>query len=667
VIQYSKEIDGLRAIAVLSVVLFHLGIDSVSGGFIGVDVFFTISGYLITGIILRDIEAGQFSILRFWQRRARRILPALFAVITACLVVSWFVLFPVEMRLFADSLRATLFFASNFLFWSETGYFDLASELKPLLHTWSLAVEEQFYLVIPWLLLLSHRAGKLALRIIFLLLFALSFIAAVRWVATDIELAFYWPHTRAWELLLGSLLAMGLVPKTQQRWLRESLLAAGVGGIVWASMQFSAVTPFPGAAALFPCLGAAIIIYAANSGPTFGGRLLGSRPMVFVGLISYSLYLWHWPIIVFIRYMTGDELSPAAQVLILVASLILAWASWRWIEMPVRNSKLWWGRKLLLGCVLITVLLATISTAIIVRDGVPSRFNKDLLSALDLQYQQHASRQCHFVNVERVDRGDICVRGATGVEPDFVFAGDSHADAISMPVFAAAEKLGVAGYQFTQAGFRPLPGVRRPGSLRGSKLADRFVQFLHDNPNIRVVILHGFWKVQATGESFRHSGVVYIDDDYDGSGQAYNRISFQAGLKRLTEQFPDRRFIILDDYPSGKEFDLNRLMRILHFSGRSAAGLGDIGGMTQARFMADQAEYRPLLDRVAEAGNVRVASLAETLCDEEYCYSERNGEILYRDGDHLTLVGAGKFTGFFVDLLSEALGLSPDPSPPGRP
>jgi peptidoglycan/LPS O-acetylase OafA/YrhL len=162
--KYSSEIDGLRALAVLSVVLFHLGVESVSGGFVGVDVFFTISGYLITSIIVRDIAAGRFSILRFWQRRARRILPALFALIAVCSIVSWLTLFPVELMAYGKSVVATLLFASNFLFWSETGYFDLLSELKPLLHTWSLAVEEQFYLVIPWLLFQVGKVDTLSVN-----------------------------------------------------------------------------------------------------------------------------------------------------------------------------------------------------------------------------------------------------------------------------------------------------------------------------------------------------------------------------------------------------------------------------------------------------------------------------------------------------------------------
>jgi hypothetical protein len=226
---------------------------------------------------------------------------------------------------------------------------------------------------------------------------------------------------------------------------------------------------------------------------------------------------------------------------------------------------------------------------------------------------------------------------------------------MSTPVFQAAEQLGIAGYQFTQAGFRPLPGVQRLGASNSGLLTDRFVVFLEENPSIEVVLLHGFWKVQATGTSFRHKGVVYTDADYDGSGTAYNINSFTSGLQRLVEHFPERTFIILEDYPSGPEFDLHRLLRVLYFSGRDVAQIAEAGGMSRADYQHDLDSYRPALQNALATGNVSIASVEDVLCDAEFCYASLGGEILYRDGDHLTLSGAGLFSDYFVQLLDRVL------------
>ncbi|MCP4001740.1 MAG: acyltransferase [Gammaproteobacteria bacterium] len=653
--KYSRDIDGLRAIAVLSVVLFHLGIEQVSGGFIGVDVFFTISGYLITSIILKDIAAGRFSILRFWQRRARRILPAMFALVCTCLLASWLILFPVELILFGESSAAALLFASNFLFWSETGYFDLASELKPLLHTWSLAVEEQFYLVIPWLLLISYRAGQAALKMIFAGFFCISFALAVYWVNTDVEFAFYMPHTRAWELLMGSLLAIGFMPNVQSQVTRELMVVTGLTAIVFASLSFSSATPFPGLAAIFPTLGTALIITATNSGTTRFSSILASKPLVSVGLISYSLYLWHWPLIVYARYITGDELTPLLQIFIVVLSFILAWSSWRWVEMPVRQSEYWWGRKLLVGCVTITAVLAISSIILVAQTGAPYRFNADYQSVFKLQYENHDRRECHFVNVIRVDQDSLCIRGAEGAEPSFVLAGDSHADTMSTPVFAAAKELGIAGYQFTQAGFRPLPGVKRLGKERSGLLSERFALFLEENPSVGVVILHAFWKLQVTGSTFRHKGFVYTDENYDGTGVEYNATSFAKGLDRLVKRFPDKKFVLLEDIPSGAEFDLNRLLRILYFSDSEVAQIDEVSGIPRSQYQADLDTYRQIIDDQISADNLQRVSLADVLCDTEFCYGTREDDILYRDGDHLTLAGAALFVDYFINFFEQVL------------
>lgn len=342
--QYRADIDGLRAVAVVSVLLYHADVTALSGGFVGVDVFFVISGFLITSIVATEIRGDGFSILSFYARRARRILPALFAVIAATLAVGSVLLLATDFSDLVKSALSSVLFVSNVYLWKSSSYFASAADMKPLLHTWSLAVEEQFYIFFPVFLALWMRRGRSAvgaLSVILAASFALSAWAVHRYP----EATFFLLPTRAWELLVGSLLALGAVAPVTGRIAREAIAAAGLALIVVCAMTFDVQTAFPGVNALWPCLGAAMIIHARGSAVS---RLLSTRPFVFVGLVSYSLYLWHWPLIVFARYQgwfTGTPLETAA---ILAASFGLAVACWRFVEVPAKRSRFLAGRARLL-------------------------------------------------------------------------------------------------------------------------------------------------------------------------------------------------------------------------------------------------------------------------------------------------------------------------------
>ena len=334
--QYRADIDGLRAVAIVPVLLYHAEVAGVGGGFVGVDVFFVISGFLITSLILAEIREESFSILQFYARRARRILPALFVVIAATLAVGSVLLLSTDFSDLVRSALSSVLFVSNVYLWSSSSYFASAAEMKPLLHTWSLAVEEQYYIFFPALLLFVIRRGRSVAGVLLVIL-AASFGLSVWAVPRAPEAAFFLAPTRVWELLVGSLLALGVVPPLAGRAGREVVGAAGLALIVASVLAFDEQTPFPGVNALWPCLGAAMVIHAEGSAV---GRLLSTRPLVFVGLVSYSLYLWHWPLIVFARYegwFTGAPLETAA---VLAASFGLAVASWRLVELPVRRSRL---------------------------------------------------------------------------------------------------------------------------------------------------------------------------------------------------------------------------------------------------------------------------------------------------------------------------------------
>jgi peptidoglycan/LPS O-acetylase OafA/YrhL len=336
--KYRPDIDGLRALAILPVVFFHAGASWLKGGFVGVDVFFVVSGYLITSLIVHEFAAGGFSIASFYERRVRRIFPALFTVVLCSSIAAALILSPTEFEAYGRSAVASALFGSNILFWSESGYFDAPAEIKPLLHTWSLAVEEQFYIVFPLFLLAVRRLFRARYAVALAPVVAVSFLASAWYVWSAPYSVFYLAQFRAWELLLGSLLAVGAIPPAQSRLAREIGSATGVALIVFSSIAYSKDSVFPGAAAALPCLGALLVVHAGSSGDvTLMGRLFSTRPVVFVGLISYPLYLWHWPLLVFARHLVWRELTAAETGAVLMLSLVLAGLTWRFIERPLRR------------------------------------------------------------------------------------------------------------------------------------------------------------------------------------------------------------------------------------------------------------------------------------------------------------------------------------------
>ena len=338
---YRREIDGLRALAVLPVIFFHAGFDWFRGGFVGVDVFFVISGYLITTVILAEQAAGTFSLVRFYERRARRILPALFFMLALTTAGAWVFLLPADLKAFAQSLTAVVAFYSNVLFAGQSGYFDTAAELKPLLHTWSLAVEEQFYLLFPVLLLLTRRLRPAWTAAILLLIGGASLAAAELQVFRPAE-GMFLLQTRGWAVIIGALAALYVRRRRQAPTISTATSTAqlasalGIALVLLPVMTFSSHTPFPGLYGLVPTLGTALVILFATP-DTAVGRVLGSAPLVGMGLISYSAYLWHQPLFAFARHASVDEPAESLLLWLTLLTVVLAYISWRWVEQPFRR------------------------------------------------------------------------------------------------------------------------------------------------------------------------------------------------------------------------------------------------------------------------------------------------------------------------------------------
>ena len=343
--KHRLEIDGLRALAVIPVILFHANIDIFQGGFVGVDIFFVISGFLITRIILAEIYQSSFSIIHFYERRARRILPAFFAVLIFSTFFAWFLLPPIEFKDYGQSLFFASFFSSNIFFWIESGYFGLGTDLKPLIHTWSLGVEEQFYIFFPLLAILIYTIHKkLVFPVIFLLFFISLYLSHIYSApASDIfskEGAFFLLPTRAWELLLGSILFLTynnafLVSNNR---VNNVLSFLGLVLICYSIFFFSKQTPSPSLMSLIPTVGAALVIIFSLNG-TISHFFLTRKPIIMIGLISYSAYLWHQPLMAFSRYYFISDLDSLKILLIVLITFLLAYLSWRFIEQPFRDRK----------------------------------------------------------------------------------------------------------------------------------------------------------------------------------------------------------------------------------------------------------------------------------------------------------------------------------------
>ncbi|GAA6150523.1 hypothetical protein NBRC116586_35870 [Pseudooceanicola nitratireducens] len=412
--KYRPEIDGLRTIAVLPVILFHAEIAPFHGGYVGVDVFFVISGYLITSLLLGDIAAGQFSIVNFYERRIRRILPALFTVMLATLPFAYIFLLPTEFEAYGKSLIAVPTFVSNVLFWSERGYFGAAADLKPLVHTWSLAVEEQFYIFFPPLLaFLAHRARWLKAGA-FGVIFLLSLIASWYLTRLHFETGFYLPVSRIWELLTGAACAV---------WLRRHAPLSGIGGaalaalglalILWSVFAFDSSTVFPGVMAAVPVAGTALVILAGLPGNPVAG-VLASRPFVFIGLLSYSLYLWHQPIFAFLRHAGhGNEWALLASLpLVFLAS----WLSYRFIETPVRRNRALTRRQIFGGALAGSLAFIAIGAAIVLSRGAINRYAPEDVALMEqfeqtLSYNEEAFDAAQFRPFDTSDRRKIVIAG----------------------------------------------------------------------------------------------------------------------------------------------------------------------------------------------------------------------------------------------------------------
>ena len=434
--KYRAEIDGLRALAVLPVILFHAGFEWFSGGFVGVDVFFVISGYLITTIIISEMAEGKFSIVNFYERRARRILPALFFVMIACLPFAWLLLTPYDLKDFGQSLVGVSTFSSNILFWLESGYFDTAAELKPLLHTWSLAVEEQYYILFPIFLMLTWRLGIKWVLILLSIVFLIS-LGLAEWAtqyATNSKIisgAFFLLHTRVWELLVGVFVAFYLKHNThlQSHSTNQVLSLLGFVMVIYSIFAFDKSIPFPSLYALIPTIGTGLLILCAVP-KTLVHKLLSLKYIVGIGLISYSAYLWHQPLLAFARHSLLIDVSNVILIIFCFASFMMAWLSWYYVEKPFRDKNQTTRKFIFTFSILGIIAFLLIGFFIYLSNGFLNRLSEDeqkIYSYTNFEREVYYREGVCFLEQDQTadSFNDECFSGKS------LIWGDSHAAALS--------------------------------------------------------------------------------------------------------------------------------------------------------------------------------------------------------------------------------------------
>lgn len=544
--KYRREIDGLRALAVVAVIFFHAGFGLFEGGFVGVDIFFVISGYLITTIIITELADDKFSLANFYERRARRILPALFLVMIICMPFAWLWFLPSDLNDFSESLISTPLFFSNILFLRQSGYFDLAAEFKPLLHTWSLAIEEQYYLFFPVYLILLSRFGRATSFNGLLFLFFLSFTFALWAVDAKPVTAFYSLLARCWELLIGAFIAFYSCQnkwKIYNKYLNELGSLAGLLIIIWSIFTFDKTTSFPGINALFPTIGASLVIIFSNPS-TITGRLLSSRVMVFIGLISYSTYLWHQPIFAFAKQFEMKAEKYLYFTLLSSFSLLLGYLTWRFVESPFRQAGYVSRRVFFFWTVFIGSGLIILGFVGIKKQGFKERLPPNI------EWQNLGEKLaekgviCKLMPVKSLTGISACDFGDVASVRKIFLLGDSHAQAISHELNISLKNLNFKGVYIALNDCGIIPQI-----VESKKNADLKIDCVHRFDQLKryiaedgsPIVLVARWSFRLYPIAGTITQMPYLNSEGGVERERYREYAMnENGVLNFSEQAKDR-------------------------------------------------------------------------------------------------------------------------------
>lgn len=644
VAHYRPDIDGLRGIAILAVLLFHAFPLLVPGGFVGVDMFFVISGYLITGILIDANRDGSFSYRDFYARRVRRIFPALIMVLATSWLLGWFILFPDEYEELGRHIGASALFLSNIVLWHEAGYFDRAAELKPLLHLWSLAVEEQFYLFWPPLLMLVLAKVRPRWRAFFGLAL-LSFIANLLMAEYAPIAGFFLLPGRFWQLLLGGMLAYAEHENITERLRRPALAWAGAVLLLLACLCFSREVAYPGWRALVPSLGAVMLI-AAGMRVWLNRSLIACLPLRAIGLISYPLYLWHWPLLAFLRILEGAEPSVEVRICTLLLTLLLSYLTYRMIERPIRFGAFKHKPQAIPALLAAMLLIACIGTLTWNRDGVKTLrpFNAQLMQDTEkLDALRAAQHPCHYRTGH-----DLSWCLVTGEAPATIaIFGDSHADHLLPGAVADRSRSWLI---LGQSSCPPLMGIDilyKDRSLACAKKNAAALEALRSDPRIRTVVL------AARGMAYIGDAAFMANANQKTNPQNYRSVSTYAGEAQSTKaelfaigmsrtitalEAAGKRVIVMVDVPELNFLAMRCVPRPLQLFAMDRL---DACTLDKAAAMEYVAPYREVLKRIAaQHPTVKFYDPTPLLCDETRCYAGNEAMLFYRDNNHLSQRGS---------------------------
>jgi peptidoglycan/LPS O-acetylase OafA/YrhL len=662
--EYRREIDGLRAIAVIPVIFFHANFEAFSGGFVGVDIFFVISGYLITSIILSEKEKGTFSLINFYERRARRILPALFLVMLASFILAWFWLVPSDMKDFSKSIVAVSTFTSNILFWRETGYWGTANDYKPLLHTWSLAVEEQFYILFPIFLILMWRFRMRWILSSFLIIATISLLIA-HWGAYNHPRAtFFLLPTRSWELAIGASIAFYFMYKKRfsinllsNELVNEAMGLVGLLMIAYAITEFNETVPFPSLYALVPTVGTGLIILY-SSPQTVVGRLLGTKPLIGVGLISYSAYLWHQPLFGFSRYRHTSDPSDVHYVGLAMLSIMLAYLSWRYVEKPFRTKGVFSRNTIFTYAVLGSVLFIIIGLIGRETDGFESRYSLPVSVKNSFSFSDHGLSCFQFDNVHIASQWKCEIGDASTNHIKYFVVGDSHALSLFDAVDNAGKVNNIKGNFSGVKGCIPLLGVhsyRKDQDQYNCNAFNKRVYEFVQSSNIDLLILVARWTYYTDG-GYDGNEFSYIGLSENGKkSKSISREAFKVGLKEtiaaynqlgvkvsVIRQIPEQRIHPQSIYYRAYEKDdQNEVITSLSVNREDHDLL-----QAYVDSIFDNATRNQVLWNYHD--------LTSVLCNEK-CLVGSMDESFYHDADHLSIAGSNHIEKEFNEILLNRL------------
>lgn len=654
--KYRPDIDGLRALAVLPVVIFHAFPESLRGGYIGVDVFFVISGFLISSIIFSNIEKGTFSFLDFYSRRIRRIYPTLLTVLLGCLIFGYFSLFPEEYKQLGKHIAGSSVFISNFILLSESGYFDTSSISKPLLHLWSLGVEEQFYIIWPLLLALFVKR-KFNLFVVAFLCFLASFYLNLRTISVDPSQSFYSPFTRFWEILAGSMLAWMTLNKKEY----FTSLKAGINGSISAILGknydfianalsiaglliliygYSVLTEdlqFPGLYALIPVSGACLLIMAGPSA-LVNKHILSFKLLVWVGLISFPLYLWHWPLLSFAYIIESGMPDASVRAMLVIASIALATFSYHFIENKLRFGGNLQGKTIILFIGM--AIMGSLGLITYKSDGYDGRFHKSQAEISDEQFVNSlitdSRKRCADVFPEWSKYTDnLCAMQKPSGHNEIALIGDSHANHLFVGMATYKKNEGVAVFPASCAApfIDVASALRDPKALHvrqySYKLIDSAYDYVANDRNIKEVVL-------AHNPSCSYKDAV----DMQNMDIKDSDVIIETGMRRSLDKLvaAGKKVIIVKDNPELPFIPQACVVRPLQFG----TG-GDKCSFDKSFYENNKAHsaYNKIVDKVIQDyPTVSSVDISKAMCDESKCYLSRDGNVLYGDKTHLNKYGS---------------------------